>query len=120
MFGIWAKAANVFSSCSSSSSWVITSMSQPTSLEASRTFWPRLPMARDSWSSCTRTMTRPSIGQRITSSTSAGCMALGISICSESFQRMMSIRSPASSSTMLRMRLPRTPTQAPTASMLLS
>ena len=34
----------------------------------------------------------------------------------DSFQRTMSIFSPLSSSTMLRMREPRTPTQAPTAS----
>ena len=44
----------------------------------------------------------------------AGCRAFGIMTCSESFQRTMSIRSPFSSSMMFLMRLPRTPTQAPT------
>ena len=44
--------------------------------------------------SSTSTITRPSIGQRMTSSTSAGCRAFGTSTCSESFQRTMSIRSP--------------------------
>jgi hypothetical protein len=37
-------------------------------------------------------------------------------ICDDSFQRTMSIFSPPSSSTMFLMRLPRTPTHAPTAS----
>jgi len=41
--------------------------------------------------------------------------ALAIRICDDSFQRTMSIFSPPSSSTMFLMRLPRTPTQAPTA-----
>jgi len=54
----------------------------------------------------------------MTSSISAGCKAFGISTWSDSFQRTMSIRSPPSSSTMFLIRVPRTPTQAPTASTL--
>ena len=50
----------------------------------------------------------------------AGCRALGIMTCSESFQRTMSMRSPPSSSTTFLMRLPRTPTQAPTQSTFMS
>ena len=73
-------------------------------------------MARESWSSRTSTMARPSIWQRITSSTSAGCKALGMSTCMSSLQRTMSMRSPVISSTIFLMRLPRTPTQAPTQS----
>ena len=94
------------------------SMSQPTSFDARRTFCPRRPMARESWSSRTRTIARPRSWQSITSSISAGCKALGISTWSDSFQRTMSIRSPPSSSTMFLIRVPRTPTQAPTASTL--
>ena len=56
----------------------------------------------------------------MTSSISAGCKALGIRTWSDSFQRTMSIRSPPSSSTMFLIRVPRTPTQAPTASTLAS
>ena len=45
---------------------------------------------------------------------------VGDQTCSESFQRTMSMRSPPSSSTMFLMRLPRTPTQAPTQSTFMS
>ena len=61
-------------------------------------------------------MARPSILQKITCSTSAGCRALGTRTSRSSLQRTISIRSPASSSTMFLIRLPRTPTQAPTQS----
>ena len=53
------------------------SMSQPQSLLAKRTFWPRRPIANDNWSSRTNTIALPNIWQRITSSTSAGCEAFG-------------------------------------------
>src|SRR5439155_380418 len=50
------------SRASANSSCVMISMSQPTSLDASRTFCPRRPMASESWSSVTSTMARPSRG----------------------------------------------------------
>ncbi len=114
-------ARRAFSSVSSpvlNSPGVRMSMSQPVSLAARRTFWPRLPIARESWSSVTTTVARPNSKQRAISATSAGLSALAISIFEESFHRTMSIFSPPSSSTMLRIRLPRMPTQAPTASTL--
>src|SRR6476660_1128659 len=92
------------------------SMSQPVNRAANRTFCPRLPIASDSWSSFTTTVARPSSKQSDTSATSAGFSALLIRICEDSFQRTMSIFSPPSSSTMFLIRLPRTPTHAPTAS----
>ena len=92
------------------------SISQPQSLLAKRTFCPRRPMASDNWSSFTKTMPRPNIWHRITSSTSAGCNAFGTSNCRSSLHRTISIRSPPSSSTMFLILLPRTPTQAPTQS----
>ena len=45
---IFSNALTAFSITSSSSSAVMISMSQPTSFEASRTFWPRRPMASES------------------------------------------------------------------------
>jgi len=73
-------------------------------------------MASESWSSRTSTIARPSILQRITSSTSAGWRALGMRTWGSSLQRTMSILSPPNSSTMFLIRLPRTPTHAPTQS----
>ena len=58
----------------------------------------------------------PSAFDTITSSTSAGWRALGTSTWRSSLQRTISIRSPPSSSTMFLIRLPRTPTHAPTQS----
>ena len=55
-------SSSALSRASSSSSWVMISMSQPTSFDASRTFCPRRPMASDSWSSLTSTIARPSRG----------------------------------------------------------
>ncbi len=51
-------------------------MSQPVSCEASRTFWPRRPMASDSWSSGTTTSMRSASSSSTTLVTSAGCSAL--------------------------------------------
>ncbi len=98
------------------STGVRISMSQPVRRAARRTFCPRLPMASDNWSSATTTVARFNSKHRAISCTSAGFRALAIRICDDSFHRTMSIFSSPSSSTMLRTRLPRTPTQAPTAS----
>ena len=112
-----------FSSTSSellNSFGVRMSMSQPVSLAARRTFCPRLPIASESWPSTTTTVARPSSKHSAISATSAGLSELDISILEESFQRTMSIFSPPSSSTMLLIRLPLTPTHAPTASTFVS
>ena len=100
----------------SNSFWLMTSMSHSVSFEASRTFWPRAPMARESWSSATMTRASRARELRLMASTSAGLSALAIRMSDWSLQRTMSIRSPPSSATMFLMRVPRTPTQAPTAS----
>ncbi len=60
--GIWLNHPSARSIPSLSSSRVMISMSQPTSLLARRTFCPRRPIARDSWSSLTSTIARPSRG----------------------------------------------------------
>ncbi len=104
--------------CVWASSSVMMSMSQPTSLLASRTFWPLRPMARESWSSSTITSARFSSGNSVIESTWAGFSEFIRRTSRESFHRMMSIFSPPISSMILRMREPRTPTQAPMASTL--
>ena len=62
----------------------------------------------------------PHIGPDLRPDTAAGWSEFGTSTCNESFQRTMSIRSPANSSTIFLIRAPRIPTQAPTQSILLS
>ncbi len=55
-------------------------MSQPVSWEARRTFWPRRPMASESWSSGTTTSIRSASSSRTTLATSAGCSALTMKV----------------------------------------
>ncbi len=51
-------------------------MSRPVSWLASRTFWPRRPMASESWSSGTTTSILPASSSITTFETSAGWSAL--------------------------------------------
>ena len=95
-------------------------MSQRVSCEASRTFWPRRPMARLSCSSGTTTSTRPASSSITTLDTSAGASAFTTKVAACGLQGMMSIFSPCSSCTTACTRLPRMPTQAPTGSIELS
>ena len=92
------------------------SISQPTSWEARRTFWPRLPIASDSWSSGTTTSMRRSAASMTTLVTSAGCRAFTTKVAVSGDQGMISTFSPPSSLTTAWTRLPRMPTQAPTGS----
>ena len=55
-------------------------MSQPVSCEARRTFWPRRPMASESWSSGTTTSMRSASSSSTTLATSAGCSALTMKV----------------------------------------
>ena len=113
----WAAAARTplavrhFSSAS-----VRMSISQPVSFDASRTFWPRRPMASREllvgdddfdgrWSSSITTLL-----------TSAGARALTMKVAGSGDQGTMSIFSPCSSPTTAWTRLPRMPTHAPTGS----
>ncbi len=95
-------------------------MSQPVSCEARRTFWPRRPMASDSWASGTITSIRRLSSSSTTLLTSAGARALTTKVAGSGDHGMMSIFSPDSSFTTACTREPRMPTQAPTGSMLLS
>ena len=74
-------------------------MSQPVSCEARRTFWPRRPMASDSWSSGTTTSMRSASSSSTTLATSAGCSALTMKEAAEGDHGMMSIFSPCNSPT---------------------
>ena len=74
-------------------------MSQPVSCEARRTFWPRRPMASDSWSSGTTTSMRSASSSSTTLATSAGCSALTMKVAASGDHGMMSIFSPCSSPT---------------------
>ena len=91
-------------------------MSQPVSCEARRTFWPRRPIASESWSSGTTTSMRVESSSSTTFITSAGCSALTMKVAASGDQGMMSIFSPCSSLTTACTREPRMPTQAPTGS----
>jgi hypothetical protein len=90
------------------------------SCEARRTFWPRRPIARLSWSSGTTTSIRPSSSSMTTRATVAGWRALTTKVAVSSDQGMMSIFSPCISCTTAWTRLPFMPTQAPTGSIELS
>ncbi len=114
------RSANSFWRRSDSSASVRMSISQPVSWEASLTFWPRLPMARDSCSSGTTTSMRSDSSSSTTLATSAGARALTMKAAGSGDQGMMSIFSPCSSLTTACTRLPRIPTQAPTGSMEVS
>ena len=71
----WVRSANSFWRRSDSSASVMMSISQPVSCEASRTFWPRRPMASDSCSSGTTTSMRSASSSSTTLVTSAGASA---------------------------------------------
>jgi hypothetical protein len=88
---------------------------QPVSLEVSRAFWPRLPMASDSWSGLTRTLARrsSSIWKDLIL---AGARALLMNVRMSRSHLMISTFSLLSSRTMFLTRCPRNPTQAPTGS----
>jgi hypothetical protein len=92
------------------------SMSQPVSCEARRTFWPRRPIASESWSSGTTTSMRSASSSSTTLTTSAGWSALTMKVAWSGDHGMMSIFSPWSSPTTAWTREPRMPTQAPTGS----
>ncbi len=89
---------------------------QPVSWAASRTFWPRRPMASESWSSGTMISIALFCSSSRTRDTSAGCSALQTKRAGSSSQGTMSIFSPRSSCTTAWTRLPFMPTQAPTGS----
>ncbi len=91
-------------------------MFHPTSLEASLTFCPFLPIASRSCSSGTITSMVFSFSFTSTRMISAGWRALQTNFAGSSSQAMMSIRSPRSSWTTLWTRDPFMPTQAPTGS----
>ena len=92
-------------------------MSQPVSWEARRTFWPRRPMASESWLSGTTTSMRLVSSSSTTFVTSAGASAFTMKLAASGFHWMMSTFSPCSSLTTACTREPRMPTQAPTGSM---
>ena len=85
------RSTNSFWRRSDSSASVRMSMSQPVSCEARRTFWPRRPMASESWSSGTTTSMRSASSSSTTLTTSAGCSALTMKVASSIDQGMMSI-----------------------------
>jgi hypothetical protein len=99
---------------------VMMSIAEPVSWLASRTFWPRRPIARLSWSSGTTTSIRLSSSSITTRATVAGCSALTTKVARSGDQGMMSIFSPCISCTTAWTRLPFMPTQAPTGSIELS
>ncbi len=103
---------------SDSSCSVRMSISQPVSCEARRTFWPRRPIASDSWLlvSGTTTSIRSRSSSITTLATSAGASALTTKVAMSGDHGMMSIFSPCSSFTTACTREPRMPTQAPTGS----
>ena len=92
----------------------------PVSWLARRTFWPRRPIASESWSSGTTTSMRLSSSSITTRLTVAGWSALTTNVAVSSLHGMMSIFSPCSSCTTACTRLPFMPTQAPTGSIELS
>ena len=94
------------------------SIFQPVSLAASRTFWPFLPIASESWLSSTSTsITRFSSSVIETRCTFAGLSAFITKPTGSSHHSMMSIFSPRSSRMMDCTRVPFMPTQAPIGSM---
>ena len=107
------------SSCSSVSSCQLTglmSILYPVRRAARRAFCPSRPIARESWSSGTRTRHALLSPISSTSITSAGASAAAMNSLGSSLYWMMSIFSPRSSSTTWLTRPPRGPTHAPMAS----
>ena len=104
---------------SSSCSWVsdLMSMRHPVNRAARRAFCPSLPIARESWKSLTITVAVPESSSKRTSRILAGCNAFSMSCTVSSENGTTSIRSPFSSFMIMRTRLPRAPTHAPTGSM---
>ena len=101
---------------SDSSASVRISIYQPDNCDAKRTFWPRRPIARLSWSSGTTTSIRPATSSITTLATSAGASAFTTKEAGSSANGMISTFSPCNSPTTACTRLPRIPTQAPTGS----
>src|SRR6267143_184966 len=95
---------------------LLMSSFHPVSWAASRTFWPRRPIASESWSSGTMISIALFSSSSSTRETSAGCSALQTNRAESSSQGTMSIFSPRSSCTTACTRLPFMPTQAPTGS----
>src|SRR3569623_1218038 len=112
------RSTNSFWRFSEASASVRMSIALPVSCEARRTFWPRRPIASDSWSSGTTTSMRSSSSSITTRDTEAGCNTLTTKVAVSGDQWMMSINTPCISCTTACTRLPFMPTQAPTGSML--
>ena len=93
------------------------SIFQPVNLAARRAFCPSLPMARESWLSGTMTRALFSPSAVKTLMTRAGFRALAMYSAGSDDHLMMSIFSVFSSDTTFSTRMPRGPTQEPTASM---
>ena len=103
------------------SSSLLMSIFQPSSFAASRTFWPFLPMASESWLSSTITSRCFSAeSTTVTRLTLAGCNAFSAKVTGSSWYSMMSTFSPRSSRMIDCTRMPFMPTQAPTESTSLS
>ena len=94
------------------------SIFQPVSLAARRAFWPSLPMASDSWLSGTMTRAAFSVSETNTEMTRAGFSALAMYSAGSEDHFTMSIFSVLSSLTTFSTRMPRGPTQEPTASII--
>ena len=105
---------------SDSSASVIISISNSVSWLANLTFWPLLPIARESWSSGTTTSILFESSSNTTFETSAGCNAFTKKVGASSFQGIISIFSPCNSLTTACTLDPLIPTHAPTGSIELS
>ena len=88
----------------------------PVSFAASRAFWPRRPIARESLLSGTTTRALLSTSLISTRDTSAGHSELPIKTLGSSLHSIRSIFSSSNSETTAWTRTPLTPTQVPTAS----
>ncbi len=123
-----ACATSALTACS-----LLISIRAPMRAAASRTFWPRLPIARESWSSSTMhsrvgtgSTGSPSAPISGSPSSSAGMAETRVIFAGESAfcayvmrsseYWMMSMRSPRSSRMIACTRAPRMPTHAPTGS----
>ena len=98
--------------------WLLISIFQPVSLAARRAFCPSLPMAKESWLSGTTTRAAFSRSETNTWITRAGLSALAMYSAGSLAHLMISIFSVFSSFTTFSTRMPRGPTQEPTASIM--
>ena len=89
---------------------------QPVSSDAKRTFWPRAPIAKASWSSSTTTSMLCASSSTTILLTSAGAIALITNCAGSMLHKIMSTRSPANSPVTACTREPRIPTHVPTGS----